>query len=149
MSFEFSEELYIKTIDTSEKIQCGKFTTAVDTEIEHMRIMIYINNITVTTERMRINVMSKYGHANPLYSSDWSDLSGITNIAAYWVGWLRFDFNGKFFDSDIDYFLELETGNYTRTGDTNYLGAALDYPFEVSTSTNEMPAVGVEFYGFE
>jgi len=146
----FPDTLYFKTIDTSETVKMGAFTFASDTRLQYARVMFYLHGSSITTEKFRINVMPGYGQSTPIYQSDWSDLSDISNIATNWIGWVRFDFSTEFVDSDHTYYLELEPANYTRSGDTFYIGVALEYSLLVNddfqTVDHNLP-VGVECYG--
>ena len=149
MSFsDFRDTSYFKTIDTAEKIELGSFNPSVHRQVEYMRICIFIHNISITTQSLRINVLSAYNDPVPMFSSAWSDLGDISNLSSYWIGWVRFDFSQQFMSSDLTYYLELETNNYTRTADTNYLAARLDDPLSINIlSGDDAIAVGVEVYG--
>lgn len=148
---QFADVQKIKTIDTNETVKLGKFSWDLDSQLRYAKIIFYLHNFSITTEKFRINIYPKYGHANPIHQSDWASLSNITDtIAADWIGWVRFDFSDVFIDSDHDYYLELEQANYTRNADTAYIGVALDYPIDKNETTNvphNIP-VGVEFYDF-
>jgi hypothetical protein len=151
MAFQdFPETLYFKTVDTSEKVNLMNFTPGSDNQLKHGRVMLYIAG-AVTTEQVRLNVNPSETNGNPIFSSDWSDLSDITtHTGTDWIGWLRFDFSEKHLDSDVTYTMQLETNNYTRNGDTTYLAVAYDWPYPVNDQDNDnRPSIGVELYGLE
>lgn len=146
---DFPNKLLFKTIDTTEIVKLGKFRTSVDTRVRYMRLYFFLKGTSITTERFKIKVVNEYGDTNFIYQSNYSYLTDIPNVSTNWLGWLRFTFSDEFFDSDIDYFLELHSDSYTRNGDTEYIGVSLDSPRTINDTVNvprNLPA-GVEFYG--
>jgi hypothetical protein len=148
---DFPDELYAKTIDSSEKVKLGSLSYANDSRLRYARLQLFLKGASITNEQFRINILSDYGKSNPIYSSEWTDLSDITNLATNWIGWVRFDFDDAFIDSDHTYYLELESQNYTRDADTFYIGVIAEYPIttnDVTPVASNLP-IKVELYGVE
>ncbi len=149
MSFgDIADRLYFKTIDTAETPSLGTFQLADDMQLNYMRVLLFKKDIAITTERLKINVLSPDG-GNPVIVSAWSDLSDIDGIDGdNWIGFLRFDFAGEFLDASSQYVIQLETDGYTRNGDVGYLALSLDWPNAINDNAVAAdPAIGVEIYG--
>ena len=156
MAFQkYPDNLLFKTIDTSEKVNMTAAQWPNDTQLRNARVwfLVYGNAQSISTERARINILSEFEGATPIYQSDWSDFSDISPAPStdYWHGWITFDFSDVHIDSDITYYLELEMGNYTRNGDTSYIAVKLETPYAVNdgaTSVDNSLPVAVELYDF-
>jgi hypothetical protein len=150
MSFgDISERMYFKTIDTGEVVTIARFQLSEDMQLNYMRVLLFKKAMTITTEQMRISVLSSNSSATPIATSDWSDLADIDGISAgNWIGFLRFDFNGEFLDASSEYVIQIEAANYTRSGDISYLSLSLDWPNQINDhAVPSDPAIGVEIYG--
>jgi hypothetical protein len=151
MSFgALSNRLFFRTVDTSEVVHLGGFSTTNDMQLKYARMMIFVKGITATNQQFRIVILPVSGVGTAIATSDWFDLVDITTLTANWVGFFRFDFNSEFIDATSDYYVQFETQNYTRTADTAYIGLALDWPNPINTpSVTTKPPPGIEFYGLE
>lgn len=135
---DFSNQLYIKTLDTGEEGGLGTFTLTQNFEVNYMQMPIYVHGALGGTERLRINVYSST-NSSLLMQSDWSNLSDIDNIGAYWIGKIRFNFTRKYLQKTVPIVLKLEVDNYTRNGDTFYIGYVLDWPLETNQQDSTPP----------
>lgn len=151
MSFgSVSDRLYFKTVDTSETVHCGNFTLQNDMQLKYARMMIYKHGLTVSNQQFRLKVMPISGVGTAIATSDWFDLIDITTLTANWVGFFRFDFNNEFLEEGVQYYLQFETANYTRNGDTDYIGLSLDWPGPINDpEVPTQPPIGIELYGLE
>lgn len=145
---EFPSELYVKSLDTSEESEMGKFNITNTTEIRALNVSVYINGTLSGTEQMRVNIYNT--NDTLLMSSAWMDLSNITNISEYWLGRFQFDFTRKYLEANSDYVFKMEVQNYTRNADTFYLGYVLDWPITTNTQLSTPPlGADVEIIGYE
>lgn len=138
MSFtDFSEDQFIKTVDTGEKIKMGSFQTPENGELVYMRITPYWEGKIPTTEQVRLNIYSNPEYTALLYQSDYSDLVDISNKSTNWIGWLRIDFNREPVNLNSTYYVEAEYNNYTRTG-SYFQSLCWDFPFPIYGSSNSL-----------
>lgn len=131
---DFADTQYIKSIDTGEEIRVGSFQTIRNEELVYYRPTIYINGTaTISNEKMRVNIYSDSAYTSKLYSSEWaslSDISGLTDTG-YWIGWVRLDFNNENLNLNKIYYPTIEMSDYTRNGETFWIGACHDFPFPI------------------
>lgn len=149
MSFgNVANRLYFKTVDTSENPVLGTFTLSADMQLNYGRVLLFKNGLTITNQRFRLNLTSINDSSVMIATSEWFNLSDIPNPSTYWIGFVRFAFAGQFLDSNSAYIMRLEPSNYTRVGDTDYIGLSMDWPNPINTSTVPTnPPIGVELYG--
>ena len=143
MSFlNFPETRYVKTLDAGESARMGTFKDANDGELIYMRSEIIIHDVIITAERMRIKLFhsSDLG-ATPYATSEWSDLSLIPSPGSYWIGMVRFDFDGPSVNKNVTYYPVIEIDNYTPSTDS-FIGVAYDFPLPRYSLNNQL------FYDF-
>ena len=133
---DFADTQYIKTIDTSETPNMGSFSVTDNGELKYMRVKLFVNGTLGGTEQIRLKIYSDAALTSVLYTSDWSEISNITDengviATGDWFGWIRMDFNRESINKNLTYYVEAEFNNYTRNLDTYYLGLAHDFPFPV------------------
>ena len=139
----------VKTLDTSEKAHLGGYTLQQDTELAHVRLVIYKHGTAVGNEQLRLGVYSRSDLLGPVALSEWVDVSDFAE-GTYWIGFVRFDFDRAFLDSDSTYHLGIETQNYTRDGGTFYLSVVADWPDPVNVpqTNGAYFAAAAHFFGY-
>lgn len=130
----FSRKQFIKELDTGEAPKLGKFKDTRNQELSSIRIDIYIQGVTslAGNEQIRLKIFADPDHNVLLYTSDWanlSDIEGIGSITQNYRGQIRIDFNKENINKNIFYYVGAETNNYTRNGETFWIGLAHDFPF--------------------
>lgn len=141
----------VKMLDTSEFAHLGGYTMQSDTELKHIRLVIYKHGAAAGSEQMRLGVYSRSDLAGAIALSDWVDVADFIEGATHWIGFVRFDFARQFLDSDSTYHLGIETQNYTRNGGTFYLSVVADWPDPVNSPQNDAAyfAAAAHFFGYE
>lgn len=139
---DFSETIYIKTVDTSENVKVGGLKLDTSGELGHIRVLMYIAGILAGSEQIRINICSDAACTKTIYTSDWSDIADITDengatTTGNWLGWIRTDFNKENLNSAITYYAQVELQNYTRNADTFYIGLAYDFPLPIYDNSED------------
>ena len=132
---QFNENLYLFAFDTDTTNHLGSFKTARNEELAHIRVNLCVYNQAGLggSERIRTIVYGDPKYSNALYTSDWADIADIDGLTDdhSWIGWVRTDFNRKNINKGITYYLSCQFDNYTRNGDTFYMGLFYDYPYPV------------------
>lgn len=137
---DFSEDQYVRTFNSTGDIRLGAFSSASNLELKHIRLSAYLNGVSNLggSERIRIKIYGESSYASPLYTSDWSSISSITNLGSTnWIGWIRIDFNNEPINKNLTYYAAAEIGNYTRNGDTFYVGLNYDFPFSIYDNSQD------------
>lgn len=133
----FSEDKYIKTFDAAEEIRLGGFSLASGTSgpLGKIRVFMYIQDFTSLggSESMVMKIYTSTNYSNAYITSDTALLSDITfdtsNVLKNnFLGYLRFDFNEEYLNSNFTYYPTITIANYTPNGDSFYIGLAYDYP---------------------
>lgn len=131
---QFPVDAYIKTFNTGVVERIASFQLNDSTELEYIVLTLLRIGTAAGSERMRLIVYPSSNHnGSASATSDWRELADFTS-GANAIGRLRFDFNRQHLSSQFTYYLSVETQNYTRVGETFYLGAKLDWPDDVYTS---------------
>ena len=129
MSFlQFPDKKYVKTIDTSEIVRLGSINIVDNIELQYIRPSIFIYGALGGIEQIRVNLYGDENHLNKIFSSSWRNLSEISMSTNYWLGWIRCDFARQNINKNITYYLSVELNNYTRNGETFWIGLNRDYP---------------------
>lgn len=110
----------------SDKVPVGAINLSEDIEIKHVLITFFKTGTLVGSEQIRLNLHSSERYDSPFARSEWASISDISNLAASWLGWLRLDFDRIDLDKDEVIYAEIETQNYTRVGDTFWMGIGLE-----------------------
>ena len=128
MSYDFSNKQCIKTIDTSEKIKLGTFVLNESAQIGYAQLSIFIQGSISGPEQMRLNVYSDSGYTALRFYSDKINLNQITyDTSKGWRGEVLFTFGRQNLNKNFSHYFELECFNYTRNGNTFYLGVCKEY----------------------
>lgn len=137
---DFADTQYTKTVDTGEEVEVGAFQLAKNLELSAIRPTIYITGTSsITTEKFRMNIYSDVGYTSLLYQSSYANISDIVGLTTKerWMGWVRLDFNRESINKNIKYYPTLEVANYTRNGDTFYVGFNYDFPFPIYDNSED------------
>jgi hypothetical protein len=113
--------------NNSSEIPMGRFKPQVNSYLKNIWSRVYINGNIVGSERIRINIKSD--NETLIFQSAWSNISDIEDLSEYWLGFIRLDFNGYNISKEVWYNAYMEIENYTRIGDTFYIGVSFDFPF--------------------
>ena len=144
MSFyDFSENQYVKTVDTSELVRMGGIKPASNIELAHIRVLLFIHDVTMLSgsEAIRLNVYSStyYYSSTYMFSSSYKNISDITNLGANdWIGWVTVDFNRQNLNKNFYYYVEAEFSNYTRNGESFYFGLSRDFPVPIYDNSENL-----------
>lgn len=128
---DFSQDQFVKSLDTGEEGRMGSFTTSVNGELDAVRVLIYIEGVSSLggTEQIRCKMHGEATFSSPIYTSSFSNISDIPNLGSTnWIGYIRMDFNRENLNQNITYFPTVELQNYTRSGDTFFIGLSYDFP---------------------
>jgi hypothetical protein len=131
MSYEATQ--YCVVLNDSGVTDAGTFTLATQTEIKYLNLGILIYNLTVSTEQIRAVFYADADQNVTVATSDWYDLSDITDVASHWNGYARLTFNREVL-APTSFYLAIETNNYTY-GASAWLGFKLPYPDSYNTQS--------------
>lgn len=146
----FPTPLAFKVLETSTTEELGTVQAGEDFELAYMRVLLYIAGTYGGSETLTAHLYSE--NDTLLYSSSAVTLSQITGIGADWLGWLRFDFSRENIKSGTTFKLKMTSTNYTRNGDTYYLGIGFDWSDPALTnSANDGINYGIyaPMYGYK
>lgn len=150
MSFSQYADVQDFVVLDSGLVQAGVIDLGEDTELRHILLTFYKTGTLVGSEQIRINLYSSDRYDSAFAQSDWMSISDISNLATNWLGWLRFDFGRIDLDKDETVYTEIETQNYTRVGDTFWMGVGLDWPVLVNTFDPDFGApVAIQMFGYK
>ena len=153
MSFQqFADVQYIKTFDNNEKIRMGSFSVVESLELKYIRSLFYINGTLSGTEQVQMTLYSDPDYSNVLYQSNTVDIVDIGTYTNNFIGWIRFDFEQKNINKDITYYPAMTISNYTRNGDTFYIGMSYDFPFPMYDNSEDLffnHPIGMQIFGYK
>lgn len=153
---DFSDIKYIKTVDTSETINMGSFSTDANLELGHIRALIYIQGTLGGSEQIRLSIYPTEDSTNATYTSSWSNVGDVLDengeaVTGNWLGLIRCDFDRENINNNLTYYLKAELQNYTRNSQTFYIGFAYDYPniiYDNSEDELQDHPLAFEIYGY-
>lgn len=120
---QFPDVLQIKTLDTSEEYNFANFSTAnYYQELANAYIHVYVHGTEGGSEEIRVKIYSDSGLSSVIDTSNWAPLSLREAIGTYDLNTIRIDFNSKMLAPATTYYATVELQNYTRSGDTFYIG---------------------------
>lgn len=131
---QFAEYQMIKTIDTSETVEIGQFKPLKHGELKWTRLLIYKHGSIGGSESLTCHwhtsseLGTSYATSSAVLLSTVENSSNL-NTSGDWFAWIRFVFNRENLSKNISYYLSLQASNYTRNGDTYYIGMPFDYPY--------------------
>jgi len=127
---DFANTLYINPFNTDDIIPMGNFDVETSIELQHIRVLAVIKGTIIGTEKIRLKVYGSEKSNKVLYTSEWSNISDISNLGQYWLGWLRCDFQRNPINANQGYHVKAEISGYNRTIDF-YIGLSYDWPWPI------------------
>jgi hypothetical protein len=143
----FSENLYVKEMDSNEETGLGGMSPAVNGDLAHMRVFVYIKGTIGGSETIKVNFYGDELTNNLLFSSSKSNLSNINPSPNNYLGWVKVDFDRQPLNKNITYYPSLQLENYTRNGETYVIGIVYDWP--APTYATGVNIVSNASYGFQ
>lgn len=149
---KFPSILKIKTADTSEIVNLGKYKVNQNEEIAYARPGIYVHGTPGGSETLQLRIHTGDDLTAVYASSNTVSLSGFTTD--YNLGVIRFDFNRQNINKNLFYTHSIVINNYTRNADTFYIGFIMDFPdvnkiySSVSNPTDGEPAA-LQLFGYK
>ena len=129
---DFAKDQYLKTVDTGEEIKMCSFQSARDEQLRYIKIGVYWEGQTPTTEQVRATIYSDSDYSSQLYQTSFTDLVDVTNKGTNWIGWIRTDFPTIVnINKNLTYYLACDFANYTRNGDISFMSILYDFPFGI------------------
>jgi hypothetical protein len=127
MSIEqFSEQQYFTDVrNDTQEVNLGSFTQDRVTKLGNIRLFLYLQG-AFTNEQLTLHVKDDPDSPTTDFTAT-VDVSDVPDAGTHWLGWVRFDFNKEFINEATEYFLTIETANYTESA-SKYIGVAFDYP---------------------
>lgn len=128
MAFEpFPRDQYVRVADTDTPFNGGGITVPEIIDLQYLRIRIYIKGTLGGSEQIRIKLYDDPAHSGgPIATSAWADIAEIDTVGN-WIGDIYIEFDPPIpLNPDLEYFTRVELQNYTRNGDTFYIGCCLD-----------------------
>ena len=123
---DFSEQQYfIDTRSDTQEVNLGSFNQNRTTKLGNIRLFVYLEG-AFTTEQLTLHVKDDPDSPTTDFTAT-IDVVDIPDIGTYWLGWVRFDFDKEFIVGSTDYYLTIETANYTESA-SKYIGVAYDFP---------------------
>lgn len=132
---QFPNEAVVETFETSEVVKLSRFTLATATELLYVTLRILKVGTAGGSETLTLKVFGSSDYTGTaVATSSAFTLSTISGLTTNWIGDVRFTFARQNL-SAATYYLALTTANYTRNGDTFYLGAVQEWPYTFNTIT--------------
>jgi len=130
---DFSDVLFIKTINTSESPMIGAFRLVNSKELESIIVHFYINDQMPVNETAKLEIHAEETGNSLLFSSDTVNLSQIENVSANVIATVKFTFDRPPLSQYYYYYPKLVLGNYTRASTEKYIGMVKDWPIQTNT----------------
>lgn len=122
----FSQQQYFTDVrNDTQEVNLGSFTQDRVTKLGNIRLFLYLKG-AFTNEQLTLHVKDHTDSPTTDFTAT-VDVSDVPDAGTDWLGWVRFDFNKEFILSSTEYFLTIETANYTESA-SKYIGVAYDYP---------------------
>lgn len=135
----------------SDLTEVGSYKFDAITELKALRLFFYHHNLGAPTAQVRLVVSLNSDGSDPLASTVWLTMSEIVNTAAYWFGWVTFNFSetASVPASDTPVYIFLESSGYTMGADS-FLAAVMDDVPEVNDkAAAENFGAAIQFIKFE
>jgi hypothetical protein len=131
---QYPHQGYFTMINGSSTI-LGNYDLAADGDIELAHLRVYNKNSNQFSYQMRL-VISQDEDKEIVAASDWETFSNeiIGQTSSDWLGDLTFTFDNYRLRQSIVYTIKLEIQNYSRSGDSRYMGVWLDWAYPIGTS---------------
>lgn len=139
----FSDKLFIHTLDTAEKLNLGGWKSLVSGELAHITLNMFgtANLEGAASVKMGIhlstNFAGQYAFSDEFFIKDVPTALGES--LEPFLAFVRFDFNRIPINKNQLYYFSLQTSGYTRDADTRYIGVVKEYPdpiYDFTLSSN-------------
>ena len=121
----FSEDQFFTDVRSdSQEVNLGSFIQDRTTKLGNMRLFVYLKG-TFTTEAITLHIKDDPDSPTTDFTATLNPVD--VGVVSDWLGWVRFDFNKEFVLKDAEYFMTIESANYTESA-SKYIGVAFDYP---------------------
>lgn len=128
---QFAKNQFVSIFDTNENQVASDFILDRNQTLKNIRAKIFIEGTLAGTEKMQCHISTASQTNGIFLSSNIISLSDISNFAANWLGWVRFDFIDHHLKSGDTYFAFLEMSGYTENEGTFSVGGIYDFPVPV------------------
>ena len=133
---QFAKTQMLQILDTSEKQDLGGFQPATNGELKHVTVSLCKIGALTSSMTVKLGLHLSTDFTSQFAFSDELLVTAIeaaeTNITTdTWRAIVRFDFSSINLNKNQLYIFSLQTTNYTRIADTNYLAVVRDEPFPV------------------
>jgi|SRR5687767_7039628 len=143
---QWPDKAWVKVFADDEVVRMGTYTPNVNEQFKRnastlyggLYVYLFINGALAGTERIRTLIYGDTAYSSALYTSSWTDLSDISNIATRWHGWVFTEFTSGHLNKNSTYYIGCEIDQYTRNGTTFYIGLKYDYPNPVYGSASTL-----------
>lgn len=141
---QFARDQFIRVIETNETADMGAYTLGTSTELDQISLWINVEGNPGGSETMQIEIYGSSEAGAALYTSDVVTLSDVVfnegestefSGTGDFIGVMPFGFSRENLASGQTYYLKLKMANYTRNGDTYYIGYVFDNPEPVYSRT--------------
>lgn len=133
---QFPKIQMIQPIDSSEKLDLGGFQPVNNGELRHVTLGLFKIGSVPTSTKLKLGLhlstdfTSQFAFSDEIFmTSIESEEDNITTDT--WRAIVRFDFNRVNLNKNQEYRFSLQTVDYTRTGNTAYIGVVRDEPYPV------------------
>ena len=130
---DFYQDKYMLILDGNTTRYIGYFNTDDNLELAHIMLDVYFKGTLGGSEQGRLKIYSDAELTTVVYTGEWFDFSDI-GVDSNYLARIRADFNRENINKNINYYVGFETANYTKNGDTFYIGLCRDYPIYVNGS---------------
>jgi hypothetical protein len=122
----FSEDQFFTDLRSdSQEVNLGSFIQDRTTKLGNVRLLVYLQGV-FTDEQITLHVKDNPDAPSTDFTATLNPVD-VPDVGTHWLGWIRFDFNKEFLVKDTQYFLTIESSNYTESA-SKYIGVAFDYP---------------------
>lgn len=147
----FPNQFRVMTFETSETVQLGRYKVGQATELKYVVMDLFKVGTMGGSETLTMKLYgSNLYSGTAIATSSAFTLSGASYLSnSNAIGQIRFTFNREQLNPNLWYYVAITSSNYTRNGDTYYLGAVLDWPNAVSTIYGAPSPARLSFVGYK
>jgi hypothetical protein len=139
----------LKVLETDEAFRACSFTSERNEQLSWLRLLIYKHGTVAAGGQMRVKVYYDAGLTKLVATSAWSLIADIDGVAAYWRGWLGFEFEKEWLTAGTTYHVVAEVSGYTRNGTTAYLALCYDRDgFEYDQAAGGTLPIAMQVYSY-
>ena len=132
---QFPTDQYYIVVTDDEPTQAGEFVLTEDIELGQIQCRLQKIGAHAGTETLQVHIYGNSDLSTPLCSSTAVSMADIDSLtSSNWVGYVTFDFNREYLDSDNTYYMGVQVNNYTYSVGVYEWGYALDWPDDINTA---------------